>query len=292
MTALKENSIDYTHLGRSGLKVSRLALGTMNFGWVTDEAAAFSIMDEALEQGINLFDTADVYGGPQTPDMEQGFGISEEIIGRWLAQGGGRRERVVLATKLYQPMGTVPNDRHLSAYHIRKACEDSLRRLQTDHIDVYQMHHIDRSTPWEEILQAMEQLVREGKVLYVGEIPKVVFSKTLQYADWPDTRIARGDLAEEIGRLKREPGNDLIAYGGATLDQALSRLGLVDEYRLMVQPAALGAGLPLFKDLPAALHLELVEATTYSTGLAIHVYRPRSSPAVKPVDPDQPERVG
>jgi len=109
----------------------------------------------------------------------------------------------------------------------------------------------------------------------MNEIPKVVFSKTLERADWPETRIASGDLAEEVERLKREPGNDLIAYGGARLDQALSRLGLVDEYRLMVQPAALGAGLPLFKDLPAPLQLELVEATTYPSGLAIHVYRPR-----------------
>jgi dihydrofolate reductase len=109
----------------------------------------------------------------------------------------------------------------------------------------------------------------------MNEIPKVVFSKTLQHADWPETRIASGDLGEEIARLKREPGNDLIAYGGARFDQALSRLGLVDEYRLMVQPAALGAGLPLFKDLAAPLQLELVEATTYATGLAIHVYRPR-----------------
>jgi dihydrofolate reductase len=109
----------------------------------------------------------------------------------------------------------------------------------------------------------------------MNEIPKVVFSKTLERADWPETRIASGDLAEEVERLKREPGNDLIAYGGARLDQALSRLGLVDEYRLMVQPAALGAGLPLFKDLPSPLQLELVEATTYPSGLAIHVYRPR-----------------
>src|SRR5690349_9206313 len=109
----------------------------------------------------------------------------------------------------------------------------------------------------------------------MNEIPKVVFSKTLERADWPETRIASGDLAEEVERLKREPGNDLIAYGGARLDQALSRLGLVDEYRLMVQPAALGAGLPLFKDLPAPLQLELIEATTYPSGLAIHVYRPR-----------------
>src|SRR6266567_3694849 len=99
--------------------------------------------------------------------MEQGYGISEEIIGRWLHQGR-RRERIVLATKVYQPMGTGPNDRRLSAYHIRKACEHSLRRLQTDHIDLYQMHHIDRNTPWEEIWQAMDVLVQQGKVLYVG----------------------------------------------------------------------------------------------------------------------------
>ncbi|MBF4467953.1 MAG: aldo/keto reductase [Methanobrevibacter arboriphilus] len=157
----------YVNLGRTGLKVSRLALGTMNFGELTDEATSFEIMDAALEAGINFFDTADVYGGPQSPDMEKGFGISEEIIGRWLSQGG-RREKIVLATKVYQPMGTGPNDRHLSAYHIRKACEESLRRLQTDHIDLYQMHHVDRNTSWEEIWQAMEQLVHENKVTYVG----------------------------------------------------------------------------------------------------------------------------
>jgi aryl-alcohol dehydrogenase-like predicted oxidoreductase len=124
-------------------------------------------MDAAIDAGINFFDTADVYGGPQRPDMEKGYGTSEEIIGRWLAQGG-RRDRIVLATKLYEPMGTGPNDRHLSAYHIRRGCEDSLRRLQTDHIDLYQMHHVDRRTPWDEIWQAMEQLVREGKVTYIG----------------------------------------------------------------------------------------------------------------------------
>jgi aryl-alcohol dehydrogenase-like predicted oxidoreductase len=157
----------YTFLGRSGLQVSRLCLGTMNFGMVTAEAAGFEIMDEALGAGINFFDTADVYGGPQSPDMEQGYGTSEEIIGRWLAQGR-RREQIVLATKVYQPMGTGPNDRHLSSYHIRKACEDSLRRLQTDHIDLYQMHHIDRRTPFDEIWQAFELLVQQGKVIYVG----------------------------------------------------------------------------------------------------------------------------
>jgi aryl-alcohol dehydrogenase-like predicted oxidoreductase len=160
--------MQYSHLGRSGLKVGRLALGTMNFGDVTDEAESFRIMDAAADAGINLFDTADVYGGPQTPDMAQGYGLSEEIIGRWLAQGGARRDKIVLATKLYQPMGLGPNDKYLSAYKIRRSAEDSLRRLQTDHIDLYQMHHIDRSTPWEEIWQAMEQLVREGKVTYIG----------------------------------------------------------------------------------------------------------------------------
>lgn len=159
--------MQYAYLGRTGLQVSRLGLGTMNFGMVTDEATSFEIMDEALKQGVIHFDTADVYGGPQKPDIEKGYGVSEEIIGRWLAQGG-RREHIVLATKVYQPMDLGPNDRKLSAYHIRKACEDSLRRLQTDHIDLYQMHHIDRRTPWEEIWQAMELLVQQGKVLYVG----------------------------------------------------------------------------------------------------------------------------
>jgi dihydrofolate reductase len=110
----------------------------------------------------------------------------------------------------------------------------------------------------------------------MNEIPKVVFSRTLERADWPETRIARGDLREEIEKLKGEPGNDLIAYGGARLDQALTRLGAVDEYRLMIQPAALGDGLQLFKDLPEPLHLDLIEARTYAAGLAIHIYRPRT----------------
>ncbi|MFI7691276.1 aldo/keto reductase [Nonomuraea sp. NPDC049655] len=106
-------------------------------------------MDAAVEAGINFFDTADVYGGPQRPDMDQGYGLSEEIIGRWLSQGG-RRDRIVLATKVYQPMGLGRNDKYLSAHHIRRACEASLRRLQTDHVDLYQMHHVDRATPWED----------------------------------------------------------------------------------------------------------------------------------------------
>lgn len=158
----------YKHLGRTGLKVSRLCLGTMNFGDWTDEPTSFQIMDTAIDAGINYFDTADVYGGPNSPDMKKGWGISEDYIGDWLAQGGGRREKIVLATKVYQPMETGPNDKYLSAYHIRKACEDSLRRLKTDHIDLYQMHHVDRNTPWEEIWQAMDLLVQQGKILYIG----------------------------------------------------------------------------------------------------------------------------
>ena len=152
----------YVHLGRSGLQVSRLCLGTMNFGPQTSEAESFRIMDRALERGINFFDTADVYG------RKLGEGVTEQILGRWMAQGAGRREKVVLATKVYGKMGEGPNDRRLSALHIRRACEGSLRRLNTDYIDLYQMHHVDRRTPWEEIWQAMEQLHREGKILYVG----------------------------------------------------------------------------------------------------------------------------
>lgn len=159
--------MDYTHLGRTGLKVSRLCLGTMNFGDVTDEQTSAAIMNAAYDAGINFLDTADVYGGPQKPDIEKGYGLSEEIVGRWL-ETSGLRDRIVLATKVYQPMERGPNDRRLSAYHIRQACEDSLRRLKTDRIDLYQMHHIDRATPWEEVWQAMELLVQQGKVLYVG----------------------------------------------------------------------------------------------------------------------------
>jgi aryl-alcohol dehydrogenase-like predicted oxidoreductase len=154
--------MDYVNLGRTGLKVSRLCLGTMNFGPHTDESHSFEIMDRALDVGINFFDTANVYG------WKIGEGTTEKIIGDWLSQGGGRREQIVLATKVYGRMGEGPNERRLSAYHIRQACEESLRRLKTDHIDLYQMHHIDRETPWEEIWQAMEQLVTQGKVLYIG----------------------------------------------------------------------------------------------------------------------------
>jgi NDP-hexose C3-ketoreductase / dTDP-4-oxo-2-deoxy-alpha-D-pentos-2-ene 2,3-reductase len=152
----------YVRLGRSGLRVSALCLGTMNFGPLTTESDSFAIMDRALEAGVNFLDTANVYG------WRTGEGVTEQIVGRWLAQDGGRRNRVVLATKVYGKMGDGPNDRGLSAHHIRRACDDSLQRLRTDRIDLYQMHHVDRDAPWDEIWQAMEQLVQQGKVVYVG----------------------------------------------------------------------------------------------------------------------------
>ncbi|MFF6982236.1 aldo/keto reductase [Streptomyces sp. NPDC008343] len=155
----------YTQLGRTGLKVSRLVLGTMNFGPETDEADSHAIMDAALDAGINFFDTANVYGWGENK------GRTESIIGTWFAKGE-RRDKVVLATKMYGNMGTEgqpwPNHDKLSALNIRRAVDASLKRLQTDYIDVYQFHHIDRATPFEEIWQAIDVLVQQGKILYVG----------------------------------------------------------------------------------------------------------------------------
>lgn len=155
----------YTQLGRTGLTVSRIVLGTMNFGPQTDEAGSHAIMDTALDSGINFFDTANVYGfGAEK-------GRTEEIVGSWFAQGSGRRDKTVLATKGFAHMGTGdpwPNHDKLSALNIRRSVEASLRRLGTDYLDLYQFHHVDRSTPWEEIWQALDVLVQQGKVLYVG----------------------------------------------------------------------------------------------------------------------------
>jgi aryl-alcohol dehydrogenase-like predicted oxidoreductase len=160
----------YTHLGRCGLSVSRLCLGTMNFGPLTSETDAHAIMDAAHDQGINFFDTANAYGlrSAGVSGLGEGKGSTESIIGRWFAKGGGRRERTVLATKVYSDMGEWPNEGKLSALHIRRALDASLTRLQTDHIDLYQFHHIDRATPWEEIWQAIDVAITAGKILYVG----------------------------------------------------------------------------------------------------------------------------
>jgi aryl-alcohol dehydrogenase-like predicted oxidoreductase len=154
--------VEYTHVGRLGLVVSRLCLGTMNFGPHTPEDESHRIMDAAIAEGINFFDTANTYG------RHLGVGTTERIIGDWFAKGGGRREKVVLATKVYGQMAEWPNESRLSKLAIRRACEGSLKRLQTDYIDLYQMHHIDRNAWWNEIWEAMDQLKSEGKILYVG----------------------------------------------------------------------------------------------------------------------------
>jgi aryl-alcohol dehydrogenase-like predicted oxidoreductase len=204
-------TMDYTHLGRSGLTVSRLCLGTMNFGWITDEAESQGMMDAAHEYGINYFDTANVYGRDK--------GRTEEIIGAWFAQGGGRRERTVLATKVYGTTGDWPNESRLSALNIRRALDASLRRLQTDYVDVYQFHHIDRSTPWEEIWQAIEVAVAQGKLLYAG---------SSNFAGW---HIAE---AQEAARRRN--------FTGLISEQSLYNL-FKREVELEVLPAAQHYGL-------------------------------------------------
>ena len=214
--------MQYNHLGRSGLQVSRLCLGTMNFGPQTTESDSFAIMDRAHDLGINFFDTANVYG------QKRGEGITEGIIGRRFAQGGGRREKTVIATKLYGDMGDWPNERRLSALNIRRACDASLRRMQTDYIDLYQMHHIDRETPWEEIWQAMEMLVQQGKVLYVG---------SSNFAGW---QIAK---ANEIARDRH--------FMGLVCEQSLYNLN-ARMIELEVIPACQDYGLGIIPWSPLA----------------------------------------
>jgi len=216
--------VDYANLGRSGLSVSRLCLGTMNFGPLTPPGEAHAIMDHAHDLGINFFDTANRYGGMFSPPGQVGqheqahVGWTEEIIGDWFASGGARRERTVLATKLYGAMGDWPNDGKLSALNIRRACDASLRRLRTEFIDLYQMHHVDRDTPWDEIWQAMEVLVAQGKVLYVG---------SSNFAAW---HIAQAnDRAAARG------------FFGLVSEQSIYNL-MTREIELEVLPAAIGYG--------------------------------------------------
>ncbi|HEY5859874.1 MAG TPA: aldo/keto reductase [Actinomycetota bacterium] len=214
--------MEYRRLGRTALRVSPLCLGTMNFGLQTEEADSHAIMDRALELGINFFDTANRYGG------SLGAGGTEEIIGRWFALGGGRREKVVLATKAFGAMSEWPNDGGLSARHIRRACEESLRRLQTDHIDLYQMHHIDRSAPWDEVWQAMELLVAQGKVIYVG---------SSNFAGW---HIAQ---ANEAARSRH--------FLGLVSEQSLYNLG-ARTVELEVLPACRAYGVAVIPWSPLA----------------------------------------
>ncbi|MBL8065470.1 MAG: aldo/keto reductase [Chthonomonadaceae bacterium] len=214
--------MQYTHLGRSGLLVSRLCLGTMNFGPQTSEEGSHQIMDHALELGVNFFDTANVYG------WKIGEGWTEQIIGRWFAQGGGRREKTVIATKLFGKMGEWPNQSRISALHIRQACEESLKRMQTDYIDLYQMHHIDRECPWDEVWQAMDVLVQQGKVLYVG---------SSNFAGW---HIAR---ANETAKARH--------FVGLVSEQSLYNLN-ARAVELEVVPACKEYGLGLIPWSPLA----------------------------------------
>jgi aryl-alcohol dehydrogenase-like predicted oxidoreductase len=203
--------MDFTSLGRTGLQVSRLCLGTMNFGSRTSEEDAHAIMDSAHEAEINFFDTANRYGSEP--------GATEAILGNWFASGGGRRERTVLATKVYGAMGDWPNEGKLSALNIRRALDASLRRLQTDYIDLYQFHHIDRNTPWEEIWQAIEVAVQAGKILYAG---------SSNFAGW---HIADAQAAAARRNLM-----------GLVSEQSLYNL-LVRDIELEVVPAAEHYGL-------------------------------------------------
>jgi len=210
--------MDYAHLGRSGLSVSRLCLGTMNFGPLTSEPDAHAIMAAAHDSGINFFDTANVYG------RDVSWGLTEEIVGRFFAQGNGRREKTVLATKLYGDMGPEwPNNGKLSALNIRRALDASLTRLQTDYIDLYQFHHIDRATPWEEIWQAIEVAVAQGKVLYVG---------SSNFAGW---HIAD---AQAAAARRSFPGlvSEQSIYNLLTRDVELEVLPAAQHYGLGVLP--------------------------------------------------------
>ncbi|CAL9286603.1 aldo/keto reductase [Streptomyces sp. SudanB182_2057] len=205
----------HTQLGRTGLRVSRLALGTVNFGGRVEEPEAHRLMTYALERGINLFDTANTYG------WRVYKGYTEEVIGRWLAGSPSRRDQVVLCTKVGDPMGDGVNDRGLSARNIISACEASLRRLGTDHIDLYQMHHVDRTVPWDEIWQAMDQLVAQGKVRYVG---------SSNFAGW--------DLAaaQEAARRRNSLGlvSEQCAYNLVTRHPELEIIPAAQAYGLGV----------------------------------------------------------
>ncbi|TQK45345.1 aryl-alcohol dehydrogenase-like predicted oxidoreductase [Streptomyces sp. SLBN-118] len=211
----------YTQLGRTGLKVSRLVLGTMNFGPQTDEADSHVIMDAALGAGINFFDTANVYGWGENK------GRTEEIIGSWFAKGGDRRDKVVLATKVYANMAgdgePWPNHDRLSALNIRRAVEASLKRLRTDHIDLYQFHHIDRRTPVEEIWQAIDTLIAQGKILYAGS------------SNFPGWKIAQ---TNEIAQKRGSYGlvSEQCLYNLAERRAEMEVIPAAQEYGLGVIP--------------------------------------------------------
>lgn len=174
--------MEYRRLGRTGLKVSAICLGTMQFGWTAVKEASFAVMDTAVSQGINFFDTADVYSNWA---QDNPGGVSEQIIGEWLTGRRIPRDQIIIATKVRGEMGSGPNDQGLSRHHILHAVEASLRRLQTDYIDLYQMHWYDEETPLDETLRALDDLVRAGKVRYVGcsNYPAWLLMKSLWVSD-------------------------------------------------------------------------------------------------------------
>ncbi|MCA6092395.1 aldo/keto reductase [Streptomyces sp. SCA3-4] len=213
--------MEYTQLGRTGLKVSRLVLGTMNFGPQTEEAESHAIMDAALDAGLNFFDTANVYGWGENK------GRTESIIGNWFAKGGGRREKVVIATKVFGGMDgdrePWPNHDRLSAINIRRAVDASLKRLQTDYIDLYQFHHIDRRTPFEEIWQAIDVLVQQGKIVYAGS------------SNFPGYKIAQ---ANELAARRGTVGlvSEQCLYNLAERRAEMEVIPAAQEYGLGVIP--------------------------------------------------------
>ncbi|MEV4060196.1 aldo/keto reductase [Nonomuraea dietziae] len=209
--------MEYVNLGRTGLKVSPLCLGTMNFGPQTTEEDSFAIMDRALELGINFFDTANVYG------WKLGEGVTENIVGRWFAQGGGRRERTVIATKFHGKMGEWPNEGMQSALHIRRACDASLKRLQTDYIDIFQAHHIGRETPFEEFWEAMDILRQQGKIIYVG---------SSNYAGWHIAKAQESAARKGMLGLVSEQSH----YNLLTRKVELEVLPACEDYGLGVIP--------------------------------------------------------
>lgn len=243
--------MQYTHLGRSGMRVSRLCLGTFNFGTVTDEKEAFRIMGAALDAGINFFDTANHY-----PDFVN-CGRTEEFIGRWFSQGNGRRENTIIATKVYQPMEDPAdgpnNEPGLSAYKIRRHIEGSLKRLQTDHVELYQMHHIDRRASWDEVWEAFGRARQQGKIDYVGSSNFAAWHLTMAQAAararnmlglvseqhrynldcrLPELEVLPAALAQGIGILPYHPfAGGLLAGNLAHPPKGSRREGFADVYK-------------------------------------------------------------
>ena len=224
-------------MGRSGLQVSEVCLGTMTFGNQCDQTTSFRIMDVADAAGVDFFDTADVYplgGGPETR------GATDEIVGQWLHERQVRN-RIVLATKCRGIMGPRPNDQGLSRQHIIAACEDSLRRLRTDHIDLYQVHGPDPDTPIEETLRAMEDLVRSGKVRYIGCSNFAAWQLALALGTSARSGLARFDCAQprynilfrmvedELLPLCRAEGVGVIAYNPLAGGMLTGRYGVSQE---------------------------------------------------------------